>query len=123
SYFLLKRRPPSSTLFPYTTLFRSPLLEGAEPLGGGRRRFAHVGVVVQFAGVEHLQDLGRLRLRGASPRKRQQKCHQKCSQPPGHVSTIHPFETTAWSSASPVGQTIKIYYSMRDAGKIGRAHV
>src|SRR5207244_13061721 len=25
-FFLMLRRPPSSTLFPYTTLFRSPLL-------------------------------------------------------------------------------------------------
>src|SRR5688572_30916843 len=30
------RRPPRSTLFPYTTLFRSPGLERA-PRGGGRR--------------------------------------------------------------------------------------
>src|SRR3712207_8043896 len=26
-FFLMIRRPPRSTLFPYTTLFRSPLLE------------------------------------------------------------------------------------------------
>src|SRR5207248_4522895 len=27
-FFLLIRRPPRSTLFPYTTLFRSPILRG-----------------------------------------------------------------------------------------------
>src|SRR2546430_7699321 len=43
------RRPPRSTLFPYTTLFRSPLRRGPGPLtargrGGGR-------------GAEHIADL------------------------------------------------------------------
>src|SRR5262245_63781962 len=39
------RRPPRSTLFPYTTLFRSPVVRRGRPLaarpsdaGGGRRR-------------------------------------------------------------------------------------
>src|SRR5215216_1273592 len=32
-FFLMIRRPPRSTLFPYTTLFRSP-----PPPGGSRRR-------------------------------------------------------------------------------------
>src|SRR5256885_15030117 len=31
-FFLMIRRPPRSTLFPYTTLFRSIMIEG--PLGG-----------------------------------------------------------------------------------------
>src|SRR3712207_7210503 len=31
-FFLMIRRPPRSTLFPYTTLFRSPALPG-EPVG------------------------------------------------------------------------------------------
>src|SRR3989454_8099857 len=30
-FFLMIRRPPRSTLFPYTTLFRSPLLASARP--------------------------------------------------------------------------------------------
>src|SRR5258705_10239964 len=30
------RRPPRSTLFPYTTLFRSKTVEGAQPTGAGR---------------------------------------------------------------------------------------
>src|SRR2546425_8013364 len=29
-FFLMIRRPPRSTLFPYTTLFRSPFLPGRE---------------------------------------------------------------------------------------------
>src|SRR5205807_8966700 len=29
-FFLMLRRPPRSTLFPYTTLFRSPLLDSYE---------------------------------------------------------------------------------------------
>src|SRR3712207_7698140 len=35
-FFLMIRRPPASTLFPYTTLFRSAL-HPAGPLHGGRR--------------------------------------------------------------------------------------
>src|SRR3712207_7387655 len=35
------RRPPRSTLFPYTTLFRSDALPG-EPAGGGCRQTPHV---------------------------------------------------------------------------------
>src|SRR5256885_6868778 len=36
-FFLMIRRPPRSTLFPYTTLFRScyPRVEGKDPLTGG----------------------------------------------------------------------------------------
>src|SRR5687768_17902904 len=33
-FFLMIRRPPRSTLFPYTTLFRSPARAGAERRGG-----------------------------------------------------------------------------------------
>src|SRR6266540_5918895 len=40
-FFLMIRRPPRSTLFPYTTLFRSPLRRGARsatrPRRGARR--------------------------------------------------------------------------------------
>src|SRR3982751_7034840 len=37
-FFLMIRRPPRSTLFPYTTLFRSEL----DLLAGGDRRYRHV---------------------------------------------------------------------------------
>src|SRR5438477_12293060 len=33
-FFLMRPRPPRSTLFPYTTLFRSPRELGARPVGG-----------------------------------------------------------------------------------------
>src|SRR3712207_7481361 len=42
-FFLMIRRPPRSTLFPYTTLFRS------------RRRGRHEGRVVVLAGREHVE--------------------------------------------------------------------
>src|SRR2546422_4538612 len=35
-FFLMIRRPPRSTLFPYTTLFRSPRSGGGGPCGLGR---------------------------------------------------------------------------------------
>src|SRR5258705_7197174 len=40
-FFLMIRRPPRSTLFPYTTLFRSPCRPGAQHrgLGQGRGQF------------------------------------------------------------------------------------
>src|SRR3712207_6989019 len=34
-FFLMIRRPPRSTLFPYTTLFRSPRRSRCPPGGGG----------------------------------------------------------------------------------------
>src|SRR3712207_7464820 len=36
-FFLMIRRPPRSTLFPYTTLFRSNDIEGDVPQGGSPR--------------------------------------------------------------------------------------
>src|SRR6266540_2669272 len=38
-FFLMIRRPPRSTLFPYTTLIRSPGGAGASPLGVPRTHF------------------------------------------------------------------------------------
>src|SRR3712207_8627947 len=43
------RRPPRSTLFPYTTLFRSALAEGGERVGH-RQREVVVGVQPNLAG-------------------------------------------------------------------------
>src|SRR5229473_4073557 len=41
-FFLMIRRPPRSTLFPYTTLFRPRPPHGPHPLArGGRHRRAH----------------------------------------------------------------------------------
>src|SRR3712207_8482845 len=43
-FFLMIRRPPRSTLFPYTTLFRSADLpaEGGPPQAQARERAAHL---------------------------------------------------------------------------------
>src|SRR2546426_9667460 len=41
------RRPPRSTLFPYTTLFRSPVGGGGDIHGGGRTRRHHPGPPVE----------------------------------------------------------------------------
>src|SRR6266536_6210832 len=40
-FFLMIRRPPRSTLFPYTTLFRSPASQAREPVA--EQRLAAVG--------------------------------------------------------------------------------
>src|SRR2546430_14061625 len=37
-FFLMIRRPPRSTLFPYTTLFRAPYADGEAIDGGGKTR-------------------------------------------------------------------------------------
>src|SRR5439155_25759159 len=50
-FFLMIRRPPRSTLFPYTTLFRSHLQHIAELGRGGV--VAPVGVVVFQDAVDH----------------------------------------------------------------------
>src|SRR6266436_6422884 len=39
-FFLMMRRPPRSTLFPYTTLFRSPRLRDRQPHAVCKRRDA-----------------------------------------------------------------------------------
>ena len=42
-FFLMRRRPPGSTLFPYTTLFRSEADEAREGLSKYPRRGEHRG--------------------------------------------------------------------------------
>src|SRR3712207_9228458 len=65
-FFLMIRRPPRSTLFPYTTLFRS-----AEPRGPQLRRpLPRAGAVAGHAcraGRAHAEDL--LGVRGGQDRK------------------------------------------------------
>src|SRR5688572_32699627 len=51
-------RPPRSTLFPYTTLFRSPWRHGAAPVGDLPEQLA-----VRFAGDLRRRPVGRLRRR------------------------------------------------------------
>src|SRR3989338_10900300 len=52
SFFLMIRRPPRSTLFPYTTLFRSPFSpfcqsEQGELAGGGSERYLRYNAAMQ----------------------------------------------------------------------------
>ena len=62
--FLMIRRPPRSTLFPYTTLFRSHMLHAvidprhqaeSEPVAGGIDRINHTVQLIGFEGC-HMQD-------------------------------------------------------------------
>src|SRR5258708_10697458 len=43
-FFLMIRRPPRSTLFPYTTLFRSAFLDRGTPRRGSRKVPAHSAI-------------------------------------------------------------------------------
>src|SRR2546422_11390462 len=53
-FFLMIRRPPRSTLFPYTTLFRSLVGEGgALELEGSAPPMRHGGVAAGPAGRQH----------------------------------------------------------------------
>src|SRR5437764_3985014 len=55
-FFLILRRPPRSTLFPYTTLFRSPFLDlvAQLPTAGGEQLDAVVG---ERRSEEHTSEL------------------------------------------------------------------
>src|SRR2546430_17250080 len=50
-FFLMIRRPPRSTLFPYTTLFRSKVREAAETVRAGHQRVS--GRAIQAGGHGH----------------------------------------------------------------------
>src|SRR5437660_4764284 len=50
-FFLMRRRPPRSTLFPYTTLFRSGTL--------ARNWAGFVGIVLALSGVEAIANSDR----------------------------------------------------------------
>src|SRR5256885_6488342 len=57
------RRPPRSTLFPYTTLFRSGLFE-AERLVNDIKQIGHnVSRATAYRTLAHLQDAGILKMR------------------------------------------------------------
>src|ERR1043166_10000255 len=55
SFFLMIRRPPRSTLFPYTTLFRSPLLQHDVERRVGRILLRIV--VTEMRSEEHTSEL------------------------------------------------------------------
>src|SRR5699024_12256960 len=62
-FFLLLRLPPSSTLFPYTTLFRSMFCSTSEAISGGIFSFSMWKLILLFAAVavvrseEHTSEL------------------------------------------------------------------
>src|SRR2546429_4135417 len=51
------RRPPRSTLFPYTTLFRSHAKPGRGGVPGNRLRFPGVPIRRDFRSEEHTSEL------------------------------------------------------------------
>src|SRR6266540_5996402 len=72
-FFLMIRRPPRSTLFPYTTLFRSPIRSRptrppAEP--PGRERFRRTASVSPKPGQEGPSRLDMLKVWLLDPRSR-----------------------------------------------------
>src|SRR5256885_13046018 len=56
-FFLMIRRPPRSTLFPYTTLFRSQKINGRAFLKTSREEFQSLGL--GFGPVKNLADFAR----------------------------------------------------------------
>src|SRR2546429_10027217 len=56
-FFLMIRRPPRSTLFPYTTLFRSRGRLEIPPQGGGQGAPARAGVGARARSEEHTSEL------------------------------------------------------------------
>src|SRR5436305_5066255 len=55
-FFVMIRRPPRSTLFPYTTLFRSPRHDEPDQHGEGHRRRAQ-GAAPVARSEEHTSEL------------------------------------------------------------------
>ena len=89
-FFLMIRRPPRSTLFPYTTLFRSPLLQSAPCKRRGRYR---------RDGLPRFRRLPARRLSmvspsDASPRAAPIRGHTPCRFAPQSGSRGNPFSTT-----------------------------
>src|SRR2546429_9642113 len=56
-FFLMIRRPPRSTLFPYTTLFRSQALEAAGRSGGKNCVPSPAGSIGGSKSEEHTSEL------------------------------------------------------------------
>src|SRR2546422_2291370 len=61
-FFLMIRRPPRSTLFPYTTLFRSRVAGAHPPVGGARLGYDRAGGAARAGGARALQDRKSTRL-------------------------------------------------------------
>src|SRR2546430_5557398 len=94
-FFLMIRRPPRSTLFPYTTLFRSPAVV--------------VGAVVR----QHQEERGRGSYRGGE-RRRDARVGTRVSQTTATRMTRRVFTTTSHERpASPSGTPLWLSKSWR----------
>src|SRR5690606_42036480 len=67
--FLYIRRPPTSTLFPYTTLFRSPSRQRPERRGDGRARHHRAGRPLDLRRPRQCRRLAPAGGRGGGDRK------------------------------------------------------
>src|SRR2546430_15116260 len=56
-FFLMIRRPPRSTLFPYTTLFRSQQDDGETECNPSPHAFCQRGAVILLRSEEHTSEL------------------------------------------------------------------
>src|SRR5260370_42393855 len=87
-FFLMIRRPPRSTLFPYTTLFRSP---GAEMLGIGSNRERGLGRRLEQQAVDdRLVLVGDIGDRRSEERRVGKECRSRWS--PYHLKKKMLFE-------------------------------
>src|SRR5262249_61283459 len=101
-FFLMIRRPPRSTLFPYTTLFRSRLGGSVFPdaLGDGRPFAVCADRVDGKRSEEHtseLQSLTNLVCRLLLEKKKKKNTHHKITtqKKPQHVHNTHQKRTTS----------------------------
>src|SRR2546421_9189579 len=86
------RRPPRSTLFPYTTLFRSPKMDGLQVLSIVRRKYPHLRTVV-LRSEEHtseLQSRSDLVCRLLLEKKKKQHYKRAHTRPIQFVQSSHP---------------------------------
>src|SRR3712207_8526618 len=99
-FFLMMRRPPRSTLFPYTTLFRSRVKELLVQLDDGRARRGPARV-----GRAHLVALDELRARRADEEEVRARAPDEQAederQNEFHPLSPSPLSVTAWRSWRP----------------------
>src|SRR2546425_13269111 len=76
-FFLMIRRPPRSTLFPYTTLFRSPCCSRARSKGSGSWCPWHRSVRRSEEHTSELQSLAYLVCRLLLEKKKKKKQNKK----------------------------------------------
>src|SRR2546430_17551921 len=89
-FFLMIRRPPRSTLFPYTTLFRSPLLRRLPALASAHDEFGGRLLLVSRLAALRLAPWigGRAAARALPPAAAQRVVHRihRHAAPPRHAA-------------------------------------